>query len=831
MPRTRRAIVLAAAVLAVPSLITPAHAQPRPAFPGAEGYGGFAETAGFTGEVYRVTSLADTLTQGTLRHAVRESGFPAGGRIVVFDVGGTIQLTSSLDIKNVNKLYIAGQTAPSPITLVGDTVQVTSSSGKTTQNIVVRNIAVRKGSGNGSDALTFAGSGLGTNLIFDHVSVSWAEDENMSVANNNTNVTVQYAINSEALNPQNHAYGSLVRPRINSNVSFHHNVYAHNRSRNPRPGTYNGIKLNFDFRNNVIYNWSDRAGYTGGSSETPRENVDMNLVGNYFIAGPSTLINANNAFMVDKNVDVRAHQSGNKIDSDRALNPAGQPNGIDNGWGMWNVITIANQGVLTQMNDPFGFAPVTTTSADDAYWQSLNHAGSFWWARDSIDTRIINDVKNNTGGIINAPATADWNGLINQPMTQRPANWDTDLDGMPDAWEIAHGLNPLVKNNSADFDNDGYSDLEEYINELGAFPAPKPIVWTGGTQRYARIQNWDIPFQPSRFDTVLINSGTATVDAVGQHAGTLRLGATTGTNGTLNVTSGWINVASALNVGPVGTGTVNQTGGMVVAPQITLGGNAGASGTYNLSGGKLRVGTLSSGTGGQFNFTGGVLSADTINLNLVNNGGTIAPGDSPGHTQINGSLTINSGNLQIEIAGTTRALQYDAIDVTSTAQLGGALQLNLLDGFKPVYDDAFVILAASSITGSFTNANAFGLFDVAPGAAMRLTNTGTQLVLDHFITTGDINHDGTVNNLDIAPFVALLTGSGSAPELQFAGDVNGDGTVNNLDIAPFVALLTGGRPIDGNDPNFAPLLSLVPEPTSLALLAFATLPLARRRRM
>jgi pectate lyase len=168
-------------------------------------------------------------------------------------------------------------------------------------------------------------------MILDHVSASWAQDENLSVANNNTNVTVQYSIIADALT-SDHAYGSLIRPRIDSNVTFHHNLYANNSSRQARFGTYNAENLTADFRINVIYNWRDRASYAGGSSEPEREFADVNYVGNYLIACPNTEGSPSRAFSVDRNIDVRAYQSGNFVDSDRTVNPNSTPNGSDLGW-------------------------------------------------------------------------------------------------------------------------------------------------------------------------------------------------------------------------------------------------------------------------------------------------------------------------------------------------------------------------------------------------------------------------------------------------------------------------------------------------------------------
>ena len=126
-------------------------------------------------------------------------------------------------------------------------------------------------------------------------------------------------------------------------------------------------------------------------------------------------------------------------------------------------------------------------------------------------------------------------------------NWDTDADGMPDAWEKAHSLNPNAADNNGDFDSDGYTNLEEYINEIAAWPAPQPISFNGATNnRYAQITNWDIRWQPSKYDQVQINSGTAVVDAVGQHAGTLIIASQSGNTAQLNISNGWLLVERLL---------------------------------------------------------------------------------------------------------------------------------------------------------------------------------------------------------------------------------------------------------------------------------------------
>jgi len=804
--RRRWQLALIAGLMAVAN--SSAMAQ-LPFFSGAEGFGGtFAGSAPPGGwfsnaTIYHVTNLNDS-GAGSLRGAFVENSL---NKIIVFDVAGTIQLgTSTLDVKNLSNYYIAGQTAPGPVTIYGNTTQITHSSDKKNSNVILRYLTFRKGTGNGEDSITFAGGNgaanmVANNMILDHVSASWAEDEILSVANNNTDVTVQYSMINDAL-VSNHAYGSLIRPRVDSNVSFHHNFYAHNSSRQARFGTYLAETLTADFRNNVVYNWRDRASYAGGSSEPEREYADVNFVGNYFIAGPGTLSNTTKTFYVDQNVDARVYQSGNFVDSDKQLNPGGQPNGADTGWNMFQL----NGGALFQMATPFATEAVTTQSANDAYWQTINHVGNYWWSRDAIDSRVIANVLNNTNapnGIgASVPNAIELNGVLTAPTITRPAGWDTDSDGMPDVWEVAHGLNPnspgATPDWKLDFDNDGYINLVEYLNEVGEFSAPAPIVFNGETNnRYALITNWKTSdgitdgsnWQPSRYDEAQVNSGTVVVDAAGQHAGVVKIGANAGNVAQLNITGGWLDVDEAVLVGahPSAQGTLSLSGGVLSTPYLR-GGNADDT----------------------FSFTGGVLHADTIEIDVVNNGGTIAPGNSIGQTYVAGSLQLAAGSLQIELASPTAA---DTLLAEDLVMLGGNLSISTLGGFTPTEGDSWQIIMAGTITGAFST--------VTPGYSVQ--QQGSNLVLFFGeaspLLAGDYNDDGVVDAADYAVWRYALATGGSLPN-----ETASLGTTDQADYdvwsGNFGAVAGGGS--GGNHLS-------VPEPTTLAMLFFASgLALTRR---
>jgi hypothetical protein len=881
-----RFTALAGAVLIIVLIADMASAQ-LPSFNGAEGYGGtFSPTAAdpmpaggwlSNASIYHVTTTADLLdannkpVQGNLRGAFYDysgSGEPKeqiSNEIVVFDVGGLFNLTQGeLAIKQVNNIYIAGQTAPSPVIVYGDTTEITHSTGSTKQNnnVILRYITFRRGSAtNGNDdSLDFAGGGdsaqtdinlVSTNMIVDHVSTSWSTDEDLSLDDGNTNVTVQNSIMADSLR-SDHAYGSLVRARVNSNVSYLNNLYANNLSRNPRPGSYNNQTMNFDFRNNVIYNWKDRAGYTGGASDsgTPTENVNMNYVGNYLIAGPSTPTgsSSNTAFTLDTSgsdpVNLHVYQSNNAIDSDHGTNPGGVPNGSDTGWAMfaqWNGTSTSAFPAASQWTNPIGSASNTgapantvaapsmaTMTAANAYNELITkdgtgYVGNFWWARDPIDSRIINNVKNNTdppqGVAANAPDAAELNALLATPTTTRAAGWDSDNDGMPDIWEKSMGLNPnSATDATTDVNGESYVNVQQYLDEIGAFAAPGVITFTGASGgNFNSIANWHVSsidsagvnWQPTRLDEAQINSGFVVSNQVGMHAGVLKIAAGASDTAQLNVSGGWLQVDN----------------------QLMIGGTDSSHGTLNLSAGDLTAPILSKGADSVFNFTGGTLHAGIVTFDLTDQGGTLAPGyrtnavtivnatptalSSIGATHVMGNLTLQSGSVQIEMAS---ASSYDQVAADGLLSFGGALQVSLLNGFSPTANTKFSVFDWNNSAGKFSSITLPTLGSGLSWSTAALYTSGALIVANINALPGDFNHDHQVDAADIpamesafanlSAFQAANSGL-SAADLLTLEDVNGDGVVNNADEQALLQFLING----GNS------FTSVPEPASGLLTA------------
>ena len=415
------------------------NAQQVPAFPGAEGFGANAR-GGRGGDVYYVTTLEDS-GKGSLRDAINTA--KKGPRTILFKVSGTIHLQDSLNIKRPN-ITIAGQSAPGDGICLADGAFTIDAS-----DVIVRHLRVRLGAKfkKAEDAITITG---GTNIIVDHCSASWSVDETFSVVQEAQHVTVQWCFITESLNQSvhtkgDHGYGSLIRPRRDARYTFHHNLYAHHSSRNPRPGTYDGKTLRLDFRNNVIYNWGYKAGYDNFTNEF----VELNYVNNYLIAGPSTTVFT--AAFESSGLNTRIFQAGNLFD----VNRDGNADGANTGWAMF-------KGDLVKEEKAFPAPAVTTDSTEIALTRVLDRAGALPWKRDAVDARVTTNVRKQAGRIINS--TDDVGGW--PELKSSPAPLDTDYDGMPDDWEQSHGLDSKLADNNGDRDEDGYTNLEEYLNAL-----------------------------------------------------------------------------------------------------------------------------------------------------------------------------------------------------------------------------------------------------------------------------------------------------------------------------------------------------------------------------
>ncbi|MEU8569353.1 Ig-like domain-containing protein [Streptomyces pathocidini] len=441
-PMARRAFVAAsgalAAAVALPgglahaaasgsSTPTAAAAGDIPAFPGAEGGGKYA-TGGRGGTVYEVTTLDDS-GPGSLRDAV--SG---DNRTVVFRVSGNIEIKGGLDITGSN-LTIAGQTAPGGgICVVGNETEIKG------DNIILRYLRFRAGDtlGTGIDCFGMEGR---ENVIIDHCSFSWAVDENCSPYKNK-NVTVQWCIISEPLTMSVHEKGRHGFGGIwgGDNVTYHHNLLVHNGGRNPRFGFEEGLPQQVDHRNNVIYNHGYTSCYGGEWAE------GINIVGNYYKPGPNTVPDTA-PVIVRPDRFGSWYVAGNVVEGHDDVTQ-------DNRRGI-----KLNVGGITLLDKPVTLPePLPEQSAEEAYKAVLVGAGAILPRRDAIDARIVNDVRNGTGRMINSQKEVG--GPVPLASTEPPA--DTDHDGIPDDWQGEA--------------KDGYTRLEVYLNSIERIGKDNPTV-------------------------------------------------------------------------------------------------------------------------------------------------------------------------------------------------------------------------------------------------------------------------------------------------------------------------------------------------------------------
>ena len=483
-----------------------------PAFPGAEGHGRYV-TGGRGGEVRHVTNLNDK-GEGSLRAAVNGNN----KKIVVFDISGIIALESDLVIGA--NTTIEGQTAPAPgITVRYQTV-------RPSDNNIIRFLRIRRGEekdvNDGADAIWQRQK---DGIVLDHCSFSWSIDEIASFYDNQ-HFTMQWCTLGEALaNPGHskgeHSYGGIWGGK---GASFHHNFLCHMQNRVPRfcGARYNWDKYDtekyansiqaeiVDFRNCVMYNWGGGNGCYGGTG-----GGNINIVNNYYKAGPATnnktrvtqisVATSSNASGSDfMGYCSRYYINGNYVTAagDKAENYDWQGVIYDAGTSIidgehyipdtkhmygesvkYRKNSKNEDCVIIKLDNEVETGKVTTHSAQNAYQQVLTYAGASLY-RDDVDARYMKEAADGTTTYTgSAEKTGDGKAIAHRPgiidfvkdqgeytleSNGRPDNFDTDSDGMPDAWETANGLDPQ-SNDAAEYtlDKHGfYTNVEVYCNSL-----------------------------------------------------------------------------------------------------------------------------------------------------------------------------------------------------------------------------------------------------------------------------------------------------------------------------------------------------------------------------
>ena len=422
------------------------------AFPGAEGAGKFTK-GGRGGDVYHVTTLQDS-GPGSFREGIESI---EGPRTIVFDLSGTIRLKKDIKIKNVSYLTIAGQTAPGKgITFADRNLRIENCS-----HVIARYFRIRLGDenkpdGTSPDCITIEYS---NHVMLDHLSLSWGIDGNGDFRGLKHS-TLQWLIFSEALHDSIHEKGShAMCTSLRESKGFatlHHNVYASSRSRHP--STAGGSQV-MEFANNLNYNWSGCHNLSG---------EQYNLLNNYYKAGP---MRGDRLPIRYKSKDIKpvshGYFSGNHFDglpeqynkdNYAAMDfESSEPDGKYKG-------TTREFFEATERFDAGKYKLTRLETAQEAYESCLKQSGCSL-VRDSVDERLIESIRNNRGKVIDSQRQVG--GWDKYPSLFRSPDFDTDQDGMPDAWERKSGLDPDdPADGSQDRDDDGFTNLEEYLNGL-----------------------------------------------------------------------------------------------------------------------------------------------------------------------------------------------------------------------------------------------------------------------------------------------------------------------------------------------------------------------------
>lgn len=459
------------------------------AFDTAEGGGQYA-TGGRGYDTYVVTSLEDygkedKPIEGTLRYGIEKVAKENGGAIIVFNVGGLIDLKSDITFKDVKNVTIAGQTAPGDgITVSGYQTNISNS-----ENLIIRYMRFRPGAknvANGSDSMDALWGRDNKLFILDHCSFSWNTDETLSTYRGQDG-TVQNCLIYESLTVSGHTKGRHGYGGIfgGDNVLFQNNLIANTTSRAPRMGGGSmgdptketagdayGYCATTQVSNNVIYNYGFNVVHGGGWQLT-------NYMNNYMINGVGSRDDIAEAiakpgeskkyggFYVNGNVLYDGLEKNEELSADNAGN--GKTSGVINTAPDWTVIakeqyttTIGGTSFMETKTCDFPLEK-DMESAEASFSKVLDQAGATYPKRDAQDARVVQEVKTDTGRFIN---TEDEVGGYPCTSSAREAGYDTDMDGMPDFYEDALGFD---KTNAADakaIAANGRSNVENYFNSI-----------------------------------------------------------------------------------------------------------------------------------------------------------------------------------------------------------------------------------------------------------------------------------------------------------------------------------------------------------------------------
>jgi len=661
---------------------------------------------------------------GSLRHGILTA--PAAGRTIVFAVGGTINLHDRLQFGGKSKITIAGQTAPGGgITLANHEFNINN-----VNNIIVQHMRFRAGDkflagpsdpryepqDYNPDVIGVTGS---NNVILDHITASWGVDETVSVTSNSNNVTVQWSTMTQGLfnaghsdeDGIGHSYGSLLN---GGNYSFHHNLYAHNKSRHPRAQKSGALDMQLDWVNNVIYNPGDEFG--NSDSDDP---YSVNMVANYGIKGPQSA--SSNNFMMDADdFDSKFYVDGNYMDTDRDLLLDGAPvNGNA-------VFQTGND--FTPVGSRFDLPQVTTLTAEQAYIQVLSRAGANRF-RDSIDKRITRSVLNNLPGQI--LTQNDWGGYPTIPGGTAPP--DSNSDGVPGQWAVDHGFNPATPLHQS-FAPDGYTYLEKYLHSL----TPNAYAPVGTVSH-----------------TVRTSFGNGADAFVTENGGAGAASGGNGTGDTLDAAFG-----SNLNQAIVMRFDMSQVvPGSLTSARLDLTAASAISGVHDFMVYALEQDNVAwnwSEDAVQFNGAPGlVFDSNSATLGVNNTFTTTIHPDNPG------VLTLG----QVTIANSVAAGETISLTNPNLAAF-----LNLAAYYQDVDSADVVTLILQQI-----NSNSVASFFSKEGDAAMAPRLVVDALIAEAGSAGDFNNDGTVDAADYNVWRNAMSGSGTLQnETASLGTVDGE---------------------------------------------------------